>query len=464
MAAAVAAVSAGAATDASLAAARTAVSRAIRRVATLRRDDAARAADGVIETEVRADRLVRTADRLRLPGTAEAPPDPARSRPRWTGSSERWPSTAPPPLSEAARAAACPPAGIRELERSGRIAVLGPELAYAMSTYRDLAARALAMCAARAAHARRLPRCDRDEPQVRDGDPRGPRPARHPASNRRRPCPGTEGARCEGYEPEAPGGEGPRRPRLGVTRGPSVAGHRAGRRPVVAVRSRQARRAARGPARCSITRSTRSGRSPWTSSSSSRPTRIARSRPGVRTVHDERAFEGPLAGVAAGLAATTADIVIVVAGDMPTVVPEVLAHLVRCLATTGADVAVLAAGDDRPPLPMALRRAPATTAVHDLLAAGERRLRALPARHADGDRRRDRVATRRPGRASPRRRRRAGRPARTVPDTRRPPPEGSEVVVLGGRKVEAEGGVSPGTDSLRASGGSSSSRRSRSRP
>lgn len=102
-------------------------------------------------------------------------------------------------------------------------------------------------------------------------------------------------------------------------------------------------------------------------------------RPGVRTVHDERAFEGPLAGVATGLAATTADIVIVVAGDMPTVLPEVLAHLVRCLATTGADVAVLAAGDDRPPLPMALRRAPATTAVHDLLAAGERRLRALAA-------------------------------------------------------------------------------------
>jgi hypothetical protein len=56
---------------------------------------------------------------------------------------------APPSLAAAARTAACPAAGIRELERSGRIVVLEPDLAYAMSTYRDLAARALAMAAAR---------------------------------------------------------------------------------------------------------------------------------------------------------------------------------------------------------------------------------------------------------------------------------------------------------------------------
>ena len=45
----------------------------------------------------------------------------------------------------AARSASCPAAGIRELERSGRIVVLEPDLAYASSTYRDLADRAVAM-------------------------------------------------------------------------------------------------------------------------------------------------------------------------------------------------------------------------------------------------------------------------------------------------------------------------------
>ena len=34
-------------------------------------------------------------------------------------------------------------------------------------------------------------------------------------------------------------------------------------------------------------------------------------------VHDDQAFEGPLAGVAAGLDATDADIVVIVGGDMP---------------------------------------------------------------------------------------------------------------------------------------------------
>ena len=52
---------------------------------------------------------------------------------------------APPALTEAARSTGCPPGGIRELERTGRIVVLEPDLAYAMSTYKELAARALAM-------------------------------------------------------------------------------------------------------------------------------------------------------------------------------------------------------------------------------------------------------------------------------------------------------------------------------
>jgi selenocysteine-specific elongation factor len=54
---------------------------------------------------------------------------------------------APPPLGDAARAAGCPPEGVRDLERNGRIVVLAPDLAYAMATYRELTARALAMAA-----------------------------------------------------------------------------------------------------------------------------------------------------------------------------------------------------------------------------------------------------------------------------------------------------------------------------
>ena len=56
-------------------------------------------------------------------------------------------TTAPPSLAEAARHVGCPPDAIRELERTGRIVVLEPDLAYAMATYRDLAAWAVTMAA-----------------------------------------------------------------------------------------------------------------------------------------------------------------------------------------------------------------------------------------------------------------------------------------------------------------------------
>ena len=56
--------------------------------------------------------------------------------------------SAPPGLADAARAAGCPPDGIRELERSGRIVVLEPYLAYADTTYREITGRALALATA----------------------------------------------------------------------------------------------------------------------------------------------------------------------------------------------------------------------------------------------------------------------------------------------------------------------------
>lgn len=100
---------------------------------------------------------------------------------------------------------------------------------------------------------------------------------------------------------------------------------------------------------------------------------------GARLAHDERAFEGPLAGLAAGLGALAAatDRVIVVGGDQPTLVPDVLRLLLEAL-DDGADAAALEI-DGRPrPLPMAVRREPGAVRAAALLAEGERRLRALP--------------------------------------------------------------------------------------
>jgi hypothetical protein len=56
-------------------------------------------------------------------------------------------TASPPPLSAAARDAGCPPDGIRRLEQAGRIVRLEDDLAWAFPTYRDLAARALALAA-----------------------------------------------------------------------------------------------------------------------------------------------------------------------------------------------------------------------------------------------------------------------------------------------------------------------------
>ncbi len=96
-----------------------------------------------------------------------------------------------------------------------------------------------------------------------------------------------------------------------------------------------------------------------------------------RVVGDDRPFEGPLAGLGAGLRALDPAIepVLVVGGDMPTLVPAVLARL-----AAGLDVheAVVLTDDVGPrPLPMAVRRSVASPAVDRLLAQGERRLRAL---------------------------------------------------------------------------------------
>lgn len=99
---------------------------------------------------------------------------------------------------------------------------------------------------------------------------------------------------------------------------------------------------------------------------------------GVRVVHDPAAFEGPLAGLSAGLAALDADVdrVVVVAGDMPTLEPAVLSRLLAGLGPS-VELAQLEVGGASVPLPMAVRRDVALGAARRSLADGERRLRSL---------------------------------------------------------------------------------------
>lgn len=100
--------------------------------------------------------------------------------------------------------------------------------------------------------------------------------------------------------------------------------------------------------------------------------------PVVVVAHDASAFEGPLAGLAAGLQALGADIdrAVVVAGDMPSLRPAVLVRLLDAVGDP-IDLSLLEVSGEPVPLPMAVRRDVAGVAVPRLLAAGERRLRAL---------------------------------------------------------------------------------------
>lgn len=102
----------------------------------------------------------------------------------------------------------------------------------------------------------------------------------------------------------------------------------------------------------------------------------------VVVARDVVAHQGPLAGLAAGLAALREtgrpiDIALVVAGDMPTLVPDVLRLLVEALA---ADPTLGVARLESEPvsvLPAAMRPGIAVPAAAALLAADRRSLRGL---------------------------------------------------------------------------------------
>lgn len=100
---------------------------------------------------------------------------------------------------------------------------------------------------------------------------------------------------------------------------------------------------------------------------------------GVRCVPDAVVDGGPLAGIAAGLAAVRAPWAIVVAGDMPYVSAAVIDALVEA-AAAGAEAAAFRIDGWPEPLCCALRVAAARPAVAAMLTAGEHKAARLLAR------------------------------------------------------------------------------------
>jgi molybdopterin-guanine dinucleotide biosynthesis protein A len=98
---------------------------------------------------------------------------------------------------------------------------------------------------------------------------------------------------------------------------------------------------------------------------------------GVRVVMDPEPFGGPLVGLAAGLAVIADDVVLIAGGDMPDLVPPVLARLADVLTAGSADAVRLARSGETVTLPSAVRRKPALRAAESALADGDRRLRGL---------------------------------------------------------------------------------------
>ncbi|MEO7118377.1 MAG: FdhF/YdeP family oxidoreductase [Candidatus Limnocylindrales bacterium] len=104
----------------------------------------------------------------------------------------------------------------------------------------------------------------------------------------------------------------------------------------------------------------------------------------VRFVPDREPFAGPLAGLAVGADAATESLLLVVAGDMPSLRPDVLRLMLQQLTdqdgTYRYDVSqgVRLALDSRPePLPLVIDRGAAISAAQDLGTTGNTSLRAL---------------------------------------------------------------------------------------
>jgi len=118
---------------------------AARRRVTLGRTAADEVARAMVDAMLESGALARDGDRVRDPARSGGlPPVAVEAMFRLETSLS---VAAPPSLAAAARAAGCPPDGVRALETSGRIVRLEDDLAWAAGTYRDLVKRALAMAA-----------------------------------------------------------------------------------------------------------------------------------------------------------------------------------------------------------------------------------------------------------------------------------------------------------------------------
>jgi molybdenum cofactor guanylyltransferase len=97
----------------------------------------------------------------------------------------------------------------------------------------------------------------------------------------------------------------------------------------------------------------------------------------IALVHDPVAFEGPLVGLLAGLGAASGPIILVVGGDMPSLLGTVLESMVSELEGSAVEAVVLEHAGRARSLPMVLRREPGLAAARRLIDEGERRLGAL---------------------------------------------------------------------------------------
>lgn len=97
----------------------------------------------------------------------------------------------------------------------------------------------------------------------------------------------------------------------------------------------------------------------------------------VRVARDPREGEGPLAGLAAGLAEVATERALVAAGDQPDLAHAVLLEMVRTAVEAPVDAVVLRDGDRWRPLPCVLATEPARANANVFLREGERSLRTM---------------------------------------------------------------------------------------
>jgi molybdopterin-guanine dinucleotide biosynthesis protein A len=101
------------------------------------------------------------------------------------------------------------------------------------------------------------------------------------------------------------------------------------------------------------------------------------SGPSLRLARDPVEGQGPLAGLAAGLAEVGTELALVAAGDMPDLSVAVLGAMVAQARESGAEATALEQGGTLRPLPAVLRAEPARRAAQALLGQGERSLTGL---------------------------------------------------------------------------------------